>query len=185
MANGSTLPPILSVSLVIDPPTFKLHREALPKLVLTATSHATKPITILTWPTIFNLDLSQHRKNFRCEDLTSNTSSTMETTKGLRRPGFNREQGGHDDKYFATLKPEEAVVFKDDFELSRQGFDGSISSTPGHRYRLSVNEDEEITKWWIGTKNEVMTPPGQPSGVRSASEGPTRLSAEPVEFEVE
>lgn len=95
-------PPPISVQLAINPPQFIPGSLPEPTLSVTATSHATEPITIFTWGTIPNLPLAQRCKNFTCLDLTANTLR-METTKGPRRGMVLRVLGSPDDRFFATL----------------------------------------------------------------------------------
>lgn len=81
-------PPSISVHLAIDPPQFIPGCQPTPTLSVTATSHATVPITIFTWGDIFNLSLAQKRKNFTCLDPTTNAPIRMEITKDPKRCGF-------------------------------------------------------------------------------------------------
>lgn len=189
--NISSSTPSISVSLAIDPPRFPLHRDQRaesPTIPIRAVSHAPAPITIFTWPTIFNLALAQRRANFECLDLTADAPLRVDLTKGPKRPGFSRERGGLDDRSFCTLLPETPVVFSDSFRVASRVLgrpeDGS-SLSPGHRYRYAVREGESVGWWRWGTKDEVMAPPGRPEALGEASGGPIDLSSEVVEFEVE
>ena len=178
-------PPEIAISMAIDPPNFVPGCSEAPTISITATSHATQPITIFTWPTIFNLQLAQRRKNFTCVDLTSNTPVFLELTKGPRRPGFSRTKGTGDDKYFFTLEPETPFTFKDSFQLAFRPTEGDLALAQGHRYRYSVSDGEALHHWWYGRRDDIMAPKGQPRLLSEASGEPITLgSAASVEFEV-
>ncbi|KAI9930812.1 hypothetical protein ASPWEDRAFT_182773 [Aspergillus wentii DTO 134E9] len=176
--------PSISVQLSIHPPRFTPGSQPPPSLSITATSHATQPITIFTWPEIFNLALAQRRKNFTCLNLTTNTAIRLETTKGPKRTAFSQASGGRDDKAFVTLEPEIPVTFTDSFKLGiAQGERCRVE--PGHRYRFGVNEGEEIWWWQYGRKEDVMKSPDS-AGMDEPSGLPIALdNVAPVEFEVE
>ncbi|CEI60113.1 hypothetical protein FVEN_g8098 [Fusarium venenatum] len=188
MSDPTSRPPTLSISMSIDPPKFTRRSESPPSISITVTSHASSPITIFTWHTIFNLALAQRRKNFICTDLTTGSPIQMDVTKGPKRPGFSYELGGPDDEYYVTLEPETPVTISHRF-LREYAIEGDKAFTPGHKYRLEVREDE-VVKWWrYGKKEDVMAPPGQREardGCEDASGPPIRLGpVEPVGFEVE
>lgn len=153
-----------------------------------ATSHASEPITIFTWHTIFNLRLAQRRKNFICTDLTTGSPLQLESTKGPKRPQFSFALGGRDDDYFITLEPQKPMVITHRF-LRSVALEGDRAFLPGHKYRLEVREDEEAEWWRYGMKEDVMSPPGQfvaKEGCEHASGPPIKLGPiAPVEFEVE
>ncbi|KAG5756146.1 hypothetical protein H9Q72_001081 [Fusarium xylarioides] len=190
MSDNISMTPTISVSLSIDPPTFTRGSVSPPSatITITATLHASEPITIFTWHTIFNLELAQRRKNFICTDLTTGLPLQLETTKGPKRPQFSYELGGHDDQYFITLEPEKPTIITHRF-LRSAGLEGDRVFKPGHRYQLKVRDNEEAEWWRYGKKEDVMSPPGQSSpkeGCEDPSGLPIRLSPiDPVEFEVE
>ncbi|KAI9836064.1 MAG: hypothetical protein M1819_001675 [Sarea resinae] len=186
MADSASSPPSISVDLAIDPPSFiPGGSDPLPSLSITATSHATQPITIFTWPTVFNLDLSQKRANFTCLDLTSDAPLRLELTKGPKRTAFNREKGGSDDVFFQTLEPETPTTFKAPFKLACRTTEGRDAIVPGHRYRFGVREGEQVPWWRYGSKEDVMAPAGEWAGLGDPSGGPLALGdVAPVEFEV-
>ncbi|KAL9095586.1 MAG: hypothetical protein Q9165_002018 [Trypethelium subeluteriae] len=170
---AETLPPSISVSLSIDPPSLALSTVV--NLTVTAVSHASTPITVFTWPSIFNLDLAQKRANFTCVDLNT----------GPKRPGFSRELGGRDDAYFCTLEPEELVRFKAPFKLASRMGEGPHAVVPGHRYRFGVREGESVKWWRAGKREDVMSRPGEQSGLGDADGMPIVLyPVEAIEFEV-
>ncbi|KAF4437197.1 NCP1-NADPH-cytochrome P450 reductase [Fusarium acutatum] len=154
---------------------------------ITANSHASGPITIFTWHTIFNLALAQRRKNFICTDLTTGLPLQLESTKGPKRPQFSFALGDRDEEYFITLQPEKPIITHRFFRSA--GLHGDRVFKPGHRYQLKVRDNEEVEWWRHGKKEDVMSPLGQASpkeGCEDPSGPPIKLShIDPVEFEVE
>lgn len=178
-------PPSISVTLAITPPKFPFDPSPPPTITLTAVSHYHEPITIFTQSTIFNLDLSQRRSNFICHDITTadTKSLRLDVTKGGKRPAFNRESGGSDDRFFVTLDPETPTEFQEAFRLSkRSGDQNSLES--GHRYWFGIKEGEVVSWWRVGKKAEVMASPGERASLGEASGGPIALKVEGLEFEV-
>jgi len=185
MEEKTSTPPEISISLSIKPSSFVPGSAETPTISITATSHATQPITIFTWPTIFHLQLAQRRKNFTCIDLTSNTPVFLEITKGPRRPGFSRTKGAPDEKYFFTLEPETPLTFSHPFILASRATDGDLAMAQGHRYRYAVSDGEALHYWWYGRRDDIMAPKGQPTLLFQASGEPIPLgSAASVEFNV-
>lgn len=180
-----SVPPI-SVEVVIDPPAFALGGpEGLPCIAITATSHASQPITIFTWPTIFNLDLAQKRANFSCQDTASNALLRLELTKGPKRSGPSRAKDGPDDIFFQTLEPKTSVVFSATFKLARRINATKDLLVEGHKYRFNVRDGETIQWWRYGKKEDVMAPPDHPAELGDPSGGPIPLrQVAPVYFEV-
>jgi hypothetical protein len=181
MANSTS--PSIFVTLAIEPPTFLPGAEV--ELSITAVSHASSPITIFAWPNIFNLQLAQRRGNFTCVDLNTGIPLKMESTKGPKRPGFSRRQGGIDDAHFHTLVPEQPLKLSGRFLVARRSTEGSRAVTPGHRYRFGVRDGEKIAWWREGSKDEVMSTPDEPASLGDASGEPIALSVlGPVEFTI-
>ncbi|KAJ5205278.1 hypothetical protein N7472_001726 [Penicillium cf. griseofulvum] len=178
-------PPSISITLAITPPTFSLNTSPQPTITLTAVSHYPEPITLFTQPTIFNLGLSQRRSNFMCHDITTPDSKPLrlDITKGGKRPAFNRESGGSDDRFFVTLHPETPTKFQEVFLLANRSGDQNTLEI-GHRYWFRIKEGEVVPWWRVGGKAEVMAPPGERSSLGEASGGPITLKAEGVQFEV-
>ena len=176
----------MDVSLSVEPSTFVPGRSARPTLTLTAISRATQPITIFTWPTIFNLGLSQERTNFTVHDLTSDTAISTETTKGPRRMEFSRNTGSGDDEFFVTLQPEVPRVFSHSFALAMHEADCRPSLQEGHRFRFAVSEGEVVQHWWYGIRKDVMASSWRPRvGLLAPSGEPIQLiSVEPLEFDI-
>ena len=174
--KSTTNPPVLSVSLALSSSNFLPGEEV--ELSITATSHASTPITIFTWPTISNIRLALKRKNFECVDLDINTPLNLEITKGGKRGGFTSRSGSSDEKYFYTLMPGEPLVFTSPFKIAnRRG------ATPGHLYRFGVSRGEKLEWWTAGTKEEVLTPPGEPAGLEKNGDEPIELNdIDDIEF---
>jgi hypothetical protein len=145
MADKSE-PPTITINLAVEPAKFHLEDQK-PTLTFTAASNAAQPITIFTWPTIFNLSLAQRRRNFTCVDLTADKSLTVEKTKGPRRLSYDRTCGGGDDNFFCTLDPGKPV---ESFIVAR----GEL--VKGHRYRVGVSDGQAVHDWWYGTRKDVM-----------------------------
>ncbi|KAF4445780.1 hypothetical protein F53441_10529 [Fusarium austroafricanum] len=176
MSDTTSNPPVLSISMSIDPPQFTRGSETPPTISITATSHASEPITIFTWHTIFNLKLAQQRKNLICIDLTTGRRIQLETTKGPQRLQFSFALDGRDDQFFVALEPETPMTITHRF-LRSAAVESDKGFTPGHKYRLEIRENEEAEWWRYGKKEEVIDHASGPS-IRL---GPI----EPVEFEVE
>jgi hypothetical protein len=162
-------PPSVSISLALDSSSFSPGDKV--ELSVTVTSHASTPITIFTWPTIFNTHLALKRKNFECVDLDTNTPLNLEITKGGKRGGFTSSSGSSDEKYFYTLMPAEPIKFTTPFKITNRG--GVMA---GHRYRFGVRRGEKLEYWTAGTKEEVLTPPGEPAGLTKNEDGPIELN---------
>ena len=176
--RSTTSPPALSVSLALSCSNFSADEEV--ELSITVTSHASTPITIFTWPTILNTHLALKRKNFECIDLDTNTPLNLEITKGGKRGGFTSRRGSTDEKYFYTLMPEEPLKFASPSNVVNRS--GVI---PGHRYRFGVGHGEKLEYWTAGTKEEVLTPPGEPAGLAKNSDGPIESNdIDDIEFVV-
>lgn len=176
--------PKISVEITIAPSTFHIDAESAskpPTLTITATLEAEGPITIFTWPTIFNLHFSQKRTNFTCQDVTAGVPVGLEITKGPKRPAFSREAGGRDDAYLCTLEPGVACTFSAPFKAANRP--NTLAS--GHRYLFSVSKGETVRWWKYGRKEDVMAPEGQPAGLGDPK-GPSIVLElnSAVEFEV-
>jgi hypothetical protein len=143
--------PRISIKLALEPAEFALGDD-LPTFKLTATSHATEPITVFTWNTILALRLSQLRGSFTCFDLTAQKEVVLNSSTTCRKYGFDRTEGGGHDKYFVTLEPGVPYTFTHPFEL------GPGNWIEGHRYRCVVEDGEHIWNWWYGRREDVMVP---------------------------
>jgi hypothetical protein len=177
--------PSISITLAIDPPSFA--PGAAVELSITAVSHASTPITIFTWPNIFNLRLAQKHANFKCVDLDTGEPLSMELTKGPKRPDFSHERGGIDDEYHITLEPGQPVKINESFALAKRPTGGPRSITPGHRYTFEVRDGEQVGWWREGRREDVLVAPAHFGQVKlnEASGEPIVLNiAGPVDFTV-
>jgi hypothetical protein len=152
-------------------------------LTLSATLSYSSPITIYTWPSVFNLNLAQRRKNFFCIDLSNdNAPVKLETTKGGKRSGhISLELGGIDDEYFRTLVPEKPVDFTAPLIVATRPNKPLVA---GHRYRFGMNEGESILYWYEGTREQTMSPPGQDAPAAKDMRTILLDVGPPIEFEV-
>lgn len=204
MQSGTSPPPLVSFSLAITPQVFTWTPFDAdvdkPQIAVTAVSHASSPITIFTWPTILNLKLSQRRHNFTCKDVATDEPVWMHMTKGPNRRGFSYTKGDHDEQYFVTLHPGVPYTTTSEFKLASRplwtGQDESVEKhtryfigsaegvlfldrlESGHEYRFSVQKDESIQQWWIGTKDDVLAPKGTAAGFVPPSGAPIPVKLE-------
>ncbi|KAF2141576.1 uncharacterized protein K452DRAFT_298283 [Aplosporella prunicola CBS 121167] len=172
--------PSIAVTLCLTPSSFPKDIEPLPELSISATLHATQPITIFTWPSIFNPSVALVRHNFFAEDLTTGEPVRMDTSK-IKRRAYMHQRGDFDEKYHFTLHPGSTTVVSHHFHPMR--------FKPGHQYRLGVTEGEALPDWlwWWGTFDDVLSPEeGPPKDIKHL-EGrfPLELKAEPIVFTVE
>jgi len=171
------VPPSISIALAVDPPSFS--PGAAVQLSITAVSHASTPVTIFTWPNVFNLKLAQRRANFKCVDLETGEPLFLELTKGPKRAGFSCERGSQDDQYYLTLEPGQPLKISEQFGLAKRPTEGPRAISPGHRYAFEVRHGEQVDWWREGTREEVLVPPGQ-SGQVEGSEALYEASSEPL-----
>jgi hypothetical protein len=173
--------PAISVSIAIEPASVTLGQPC--SIILSTTLSHPTPITIYTWPTVFNLALSQVRKNFFCIDLSNNDEPVrLELTKGGKRSGYIcRELGGKHDQYFVTLEPGKSVVITAPFIFTTR-LDKPLVA--GHRYRFGFREGESVWYWFPGTREEVLAPPGEESSIEEGESKIMLDTGPPIEFEV-
>lgn len=77
--------------------------------------------------------------------------------------------------------PEEPLKITSPFKIANRG--GAI---PGHRYRFGVRHGEKLEWWTVGTKEEVLTPPGEPAGLAKNADGPIELNdVDVIEFVIQ
>lgn len=173
--------PTISVRLALSPESVTLGAPC--SIILSTTLTYPTPITIYTWPTVFNLDLSQRRKNFWCIDLSNNDEPVrLETTKGGKRSGWiSRVLGDFDDQYFVTLEPGKTVDIIAQFTFTKR-LDNPLVA--GHRYRFGFSNGECVANWMHGTRDEVMLPPGDRSPMDRGGPVIVLDTGPPIEFEV-
>ncbi|KAF7517124.1 hypothetical protein G7054_g13901 [Neopestalotiopsis clavispora] len=195
--SGSELAiPSISVDLAITPPEYshQAGQDGIPSLSITATlaPSAPKPVTILTWPTIFNPSLALKRRNFTVQNISHDppTPIKLEITKGPKRPAFQRRKGTSDEKYYITLHPgQKSTIAEQPLNIvQRTGSDGETHLfQPGNTYSLGVSEEgDKIRNWWWGTTDDVLDevdgPPKDVSGI--VGSGDILLSADLVHFKI-
>jgi hypothetical protein len=196
-------PPSVAVTLAVNPPAFKIGEPV--ELSVYAVSDASYPITIFTWPTIFNVQLAQQRGNFIGRDQDEGWDlplHTIDVSPG--KPCYTL--GGKFDEFFVTLEPGQPFKFNSSFLLAQgpppyaapkglnwspAAFDAPDGSTyknllPGHRYLLDISDMYSDMSWWkIGRKEDVLNLPGQDRNGSVPSGGPIFLSRDWIEeFEV-
>jgi hypothetical protein len=179
--------PAISVNIAIEPASVTLGEPD--SIILSTTLSHPTPITIYTWPTVFNLHLSQRRRNFFCIGLSNNNEPVrLETTKGGKRSGhISRVLGGVHDQYFVTLEPGKTVEIRFPFFLTTRLDNTSRQDGPliaGHRYRFGFNEGESVWTWFEGTREEVLAPPGEESPIEEGKSKILLDTGPPIEFEV-
>lgn len=175
--------PIVLVELSLDPITIKPGSDC--SISLTTTLDYPTPITIFTWPTIFNLKLSQMRWHFYCIDLSDNDKPIQLNVEnpGKRGGGISRQRGGPHDRYFVTFQPGDPIIFTEKFDLAtRQHHE---RPKPGHQYRFGINRSRLPLSWvWVhGTREDVLTE--QQELLRDHEQSQIVIRADDVEFEVE
>ena len=175
--------PLISVTLSLDPPSIT-ESEAM-ELSVTAVSHAPYPITILDYWTIFNVYLAQSLRrssgNFHLHDIDTNMDLTLQHIGCIKRGAIRYELGHSDSQYFHTLHPNTPYKFRGPCHVSH------MELIPGHRYRLSVGEEEKVWWWRQGTKEDVLQSPGhEPLEYPPESSGSPIImrNIAPVEFTV-
>lgn len=187
----------ISIGLAINPPNYshQAGESTVPRLSITATLAPTapKPVTVLTWPTIFNPSLALKRRNFTVQDISHDAPVTinLEITKGPKRPGFQRRKGTSDEKYYMTLYPGRQLTVAD-YPLNiikRTGRDGETHIfQPGHTYSLGISDEgSKVKTWWWETTDEVLDEVDGPSKDVSSlkGSGSILLTAEPAHFRIQ
>ena len=187
-------PPSVSVMLAVNPPAFKIGDPV--ELSVTATNDASYPITIFTWPTIFNVELAQQRGNFIGSDQDEGYDLPLHTIEVSRgKPCYTL--GGKFDKFFVTLEPGQPFKFNSSFLMAQgpppyavpEGLDWTSANEnapdgtaykyllPGHRYLLDISDVYKDMPWWkIGRKEDVLNLPGQDRNGSVPSGGPIFLT---------
>jgi hypothetical protein len=129
-------PPSIAVKLAINPPSFSIGEMV--QLSVTAISNATKPITIYTWPNIFNPSLSQKHGSLVAFDKDTHEKLTLHT-RDVCRGQINFTLGGPEDQFFVTLELGKPSVFNTSFDYNPTG-----AAVPGHRYLVDLQERENV-----------------------------------------
>jgi hypothetical protein len=189
----SIAPPSIAVTLALKPPSFKLGTDV--ELSATAVSKATYPITIFTWPSVFNLKLALRRGNFVGADQGTGMKLALDEVQFMR-DGYDHTLGGRDDEYHVTLEPGQPMRFNHSLYLADVDVpascqyvlpEGRAELLPGHQYLLDIRKDyyDSYVWWKKGRKEDVLDLPGQERGGYEADGKHLVLSLdEPVEFKV-
>jgi hypothetical protein len=171
-----TPPPSIAVQLAIDPPSFKISDRV--RLSVTATSNASEPITIFTWPNIFNPRLSQFRGSLVASDKDTHEKLELNTMRIVERKPFKFMLGGYDDEFFVTLWPGRPTVFHTPFAYGQ-------STLSGHRYLVDLKEGESVEWWKKGRKEDVLNLPLKNRNAHLSDGEPIILSLDqPVEYKL-
>ncbi|KAG9755845.1 hypothetical protein KCU73_g5209, partial [Aureobasidium melanogenum] len=185
---ASTTQPIISTTLSLSP---QICIEQQPTLTITLSLTAPAPITVFTWPGIFNPSLALGRHNFRLQDVSTEppTPIHLESTKGPRRPGFSRSKNNSDEKYYVTLYPGMDLEIQCPFLIMHRNMPGTglPRFQVGHRYRFGITDEEKVKSWWWGTRDDVLLDDDdEPYDDREAARGeiPIDIHADPIEFVV-
>ncbi len=180
-------PPNLTVHLSLSPTTYSYSNPTPPTLSLTITSHADRPLTLLTYNTPFHPASGLTQNCFPIYDLTTSTSVKTTSIRVQRMP-LSRARGSGDEKYFLTLPPSEPITVSTRFARGNEGMRpmskaaaqrereeaerrgharrsvfacGVDGLEPGHRYRVDVAKAGLMSFWWVwGTKEDVLVDAG-------------------------
>jgi len=180
MAEGL---PSISMFISLAPNPHSYSSPAPPTLSVTATSHASRPLTMLTWHTLLDPHLALRQSAFCITDLTTGTP-VPQTTVQLSRAPLQRRAGSPDDRLFLTLFPEQPVTVAIPFgypvepngpprpaghpgrmrESARGAIPRSVCGVDGlvagRRYELRVCGGLKVGWWRWGTREEVLEPEG-------------------------
>ncbi|KAG9595126.1 hypothetical protein KCU77_g5782, partial [Aureobasidium melanogenum] len=184
---ASTTQPTISTTLSLSPQIYIEHQ---PTLTITLNLTAPAPITIFTWPGIYNPKLALRRHSFRLQDVSTEPSTAihLESTKGPRRSGFSRRKNDSDEKYYITLYPGVDLEIQCPFLIMHRNMPGTglPSFQVGHRYRFGITDEEKVKSWWWGTRDDVLLDDDEPYDDREAARGesPIDIHADPIEFDV-
>ncbi|KAL8992622.1 MAG: hypothetical protein Q9169_006954 [Polycauliona sp. 2 TL-2023] len=158
--------PEIAIRLSFSPATYHYSEPTAPELSLTVTSNAKDPLTIFTWPNILNPHLALLQRRFIITDLTTGLE-VPQSTIAIRRAPFKRVRGSGDEKYFLTVEPGVATSVSCSSGSQNplpKGSDGRKihdavgvdGLEPGHRYRLTVAEENPRVWWHWGTKDDIL-----------------------------
>jgi hypothetical protein len=193
--------PSISISMSLTPNPHSYSSLTPPILSLTVTSHASRPLTIMTWHTLLYPDLALVQSAFRIRDLTAGTEADQ-TRIQLSRLPLRRQIGSYDEGRFLTLFPEQPATVSTPFgnhterprpeghpermkqcargQIPRRvrGVDGLVV---GRKYELSVCGCLKVWWWRWGTREEVLEPEGGPNWSMGESETAFEIDAEEIE----
>ncbi|KAG9656981.1 hypothetical protein KCU95_g11873, partial [Aureobasidium melanogenum] len=185
---ASTTQPTISTTLSLSS---QIYVEQQTTLTITLNLTAPAPITIFTWPGIFNPQLALRRRNFTLHDMSTKppTPIHLEITKGPKRPGFSRRKNNSDEKYYVTLYPGVDLEIQYPFLIMHRNMPGTglPRFQVGHRYRFGITDEGKVKSWWWGTRDDVLLDDDdEPYDDDEAARGesPIDIRAEPIEFVV-
>jgi hypothetical protein len=140
-------PPSVAVTLAINPSNFTLGSHV--ELSATAVSNASYPITVDTWPNIFNPGLSQQRGSLVGVDKDTHKELEMHVIDVRMNAEFlnDRTLGGVHDEYLVTLEPGQTRAFNTFFYTAVGDIYHKPDVLPGHRYLIDLEESEQVG-WW-------------------------------------
>lgn len=149
------LPPSIGVELAISPPSFRLSDRV--RLLVTAISNASEPITIYTWPNIFNPEVAQTGGSLVAFDKDIHEELKMHPMDVKLGP-VNFTLGSDDDRFFVTLEPGKpsSVIYTP--------FLYGFETLPGHRYLVDLQETDNVGWWKRERKEDVLNLPGKDRG---------------------
>ncbi|KAI9880631.1 MAG: hypothetical protein M1830_001982 [Pleopsidium flavum] len=197
-------PPSISISFSLAPNPHSYSNPTPPTLSLTAISHASRPLTILTWHTLLYPHLALRQSAFRITDLTTGTR-VAQTTVQLSRAPLQRRVGSPDEQLFLTLFPEQPVTVNTPFgypvepngpprpeghpgrmrESARGAIPRSVCGVDGlvvgGEYELSVCGGLEVWWWRWGTRKEVLEPEGSREAELGDSEEGFEIDGEGID----
>lgn len=164
--------PSISATLALEPP--ELTEDEAVELSITAVLHASHPITICTHGTILNMKMAQiyrrpTRKIFTCVDLDTNLPLKLQRITCTWRMPIRYGIEDSDSQYFHTLQPEVPYKFSDSCTIQCRKL------AAGHRYRLSMGEEDKVDCWQYGVKEDVLISPGE-----ELSGKQWKISGEPI-----
>ena len=201
--------PKLSVQLSLSSNTYSYSNPDPPTLRVTVTSHANRPITLLTYNTPFHPSTGITQNCFPIWDLTANEGVKTTSIRVQRMP-LSRARGSSDEQYFLTLQPSvpstvstrfargdqemrpqsREVALREREEAERSGKArrsvfacGVDGLDPGHRYKVSVAKAPLMSFWWVwGTKEDILVDPESTDwGLQNVQAEETALEIDEIE----
>lgn len=169
--------PAIDLNLSLDQETFDFSQPLPPTFTVTATSHASTPITIFTWRTPLDPATGLISKAFTITDSTTQKQVQTSEVKVQRLP-FQRTRGSPDTKYLCTLepnvpvqlsapfgrpgrKPQPKAIAERGWELDEHGREMKLRRSmfatgvdglePGHEYKVDVNTESLRNCLWTST----------------------------------
>ncbi|KAL8916909.1 MAG: hypothetical protein Q9208_008273 [Pyrenodesmia sp. 3 TL-2023] len=131
MADSSSSPPTIQLSISVDPSSYSFADPHPPVLSVTLLSQADLPLTLFTWLKPLNPATGLPQDGFLLTDLsTSPPSRVPQASIRLQRLPVSRERGSGDDEYFVTAYPGTPVTISTGFATG--GGEGWRKPQPRH-----------------------------------------------------